>query len=964
MPAIGSVVVVRDEEWLVETVGLSADGWRLTCRGLSELVRDTTATFLTELEPDLEVLDPANARMVADDSPGYRRSRLWVEAMLRKTPVPLHTQGLTVAHRMLLDPLTYQRKAVMKALSLQNLRPRLLIADAVGLGKTLEIGMVISELARRGRAERILVVTPRHVLEQMQRELWARFAIPLIRLDSAGIQRIRQELPATRNPFTYYPKVIVSVDTLKSDRYRAHLTSQRWDVVVIDESHNLTNTGTQNYGLARTLAPNTEALLLASATPHNGKPESFATLIDLLDPTAIVDPADYTVADIARLFIRRHRHSPDVEREVGHHWAERGEPRLITVGLTPAEEAIVDELWQTWLAPNATLGTTAVTRRGAALFPWTLAKAFLSSPQALAETARNRRATLARAERLTATTDDEQRALVELEDLAAVAIDTGPAKLDVLVDYLRRIGVGRGSDTRVVCFSERLATLAWLEAALPEQLGLPAVAVAVLQGNLPDDTQQAVIESFGLTDSPIRVLLAGDMASEGINLHQHCHHLVHIDLPWSLIRIEQRNGRIDRYGQTEAPQIAALLATSSHGEFSADVRVLTRLLAKEDAAHRALGDAASLMRLHDVGAEEEAVARALDEHRDLDEVVPDPRANGHTGATDADDAAGGLSFEELFSLIGEQTEQDNDEVATVDPPGLFRSDLEYLREALAEVYPNPSASVQAGGVGWKEYPDRRLVELTPPPDLRSRLAFLPQDYVAERGVRDRVLLATSTAVGEQSLIDARRRGSESLWPQAHYLSPLHPVLEWATARALARLQRGEVPAVRGDVLGPTVLVQGVLHNARGQVLLHTINAVTALDGPGSLVVQGGDGLDVVRAAGIGPDAINPADPIEDDWDWLIPQAVERMGEHLAFIHNERITGVVDPLRDAAGRIRAWRHASEARAARSAPGVASRIRRGIEEHGTAAQQLAQDMLASGQSLIRPLLVILPTDGTAR
>ena len=116
IPAVGSVVVVRDEEWLVETVGLSADGWRLTCRGLSELVRDTTATFLTELEPDLEVLDPANARMVADDSPGYRRSRLWVEAMLRKTPVPLHTQGLTVVHRMLLDPLTYQRKAVRKAL--------------------------------------------------------------------------------------------------------------------------------------------------------------------------------------------------------------------------------------------------------------------------------------------------------------------------------------------------------------------------------------------------------------------------------------------------------------------------------------------------------------------------------------------------------------------------------------------------------------------------------------------------------------------------------------------------------------------------------------------------------------------------------------------------------------------------------------------------------------------------------
>ena len=201
------------------------------------------------------MLDPAEATVVADDSPHYRRSRLWLEATLRKTAVPLDGTALTVSGDMLADPLGYQQAAVRKALDPANLRTRILLADAVGLGKTLEIGMILSELIRRGRGERILIVTPRHVLEQMQNEMWSRFAIPFVRLDSLGIQRVRQKLPATRNPFSYFKRVIISIDTLKSDQYLAHLRRQRWDAVVIDESHNVTNSGTLNNQLASVLAP-------------------------------------------------------------------------------------------------------------------------------------------------------------------------------------------------------------------------------------------------------------------------------------------------------------------------------------------------------------------------------------------------------------------------------------------------------------------------------------------------------------------------------------------------------------------------------------------------------------------------------------------------------------------------------------------------------------------------------------
>jgi len=137
-------------------------------------------------------------------APRYRSARLWLESTYRKTAVPIGDRSLTVSTRALADALIYRQSAVRQALDPANLRPRILPADAVGLGKTLEIGMLLAELVRRGRGDRIRIVTPRHVLEQMQHEMWTRFALPFVRLDS-GIQRVRQKLPATRNPFTYPP---------------------------------------------------------------------------------------------------------------------------------------------------------------------------------------------------------------------------------------------------------------------------------------------------------------------------------------------------------------------------------------------------------------------------------------------------------------------------------------------------------------------------------------------------------------------------------------------------------------------------------------------------------------------------------------------------------------------------------------------------------------------------------------
>ena len=361
----GAQVVVRDEDWLVRSVAdTRSDGRMVRTVGISELVRDEEATFFTSID-DVVPVRPEDTVLVPDETGGYRRSRLWLQAVIRKTPVPVSDDRIVVGHRQLLTDMAYQRWPAHKALT--ALRPRLLIADAVGLGKTLEIGITLSELIRRGRGERILVVVPKAILEQFQHELWTRFSIGLVRLDSEGIQRVRQKIPPTRNPFTYFKRVIISIDTLKqAGRYRHQLEHVNWDAIVIDECHNLVNQGTLNNTLAKVLAPRTDALILASATPHNGRRESFAELARLLDPASITDPKNYTRAAIEHLYVQRFK--KDVAAEVADNFADRLPPKAINVAASAAEERVLGEISDRWTTPTGSVSSDR-------LFPWTLLKA-------------------------------------------------------------------------------------------------------------------------------------------------------------------------------------------------------------------------------------------------------------------------------------------------------------------------------------------------------------------------------------------------------------------------------------------------------------------------------------------------------------------------------------------------------------------------------------------------------------
>ncbi|WP_084960279.1 DEAD/DEAH box helicase [Thermoactinospora rubra] len=904
----GARIEVRDAEWIVRTCAKTAhDGYKITAVGASEFVRDEQAVFFTALDT-VSLLKPEETVLEQDGTSRFAQSRLFLEAVLRRTPLPQTEKGLALADRFLLDPLPYQQRPA--ELALKGLRPRILIADVVGLGKTLEIGLILAELIRRGRGERILVVTPQQVLEQFQHELWTRFAIPLIRLDSVGVERIQREIPAGRNPFTYYKRIIISIDTLKNaGKYGQHLEKLHWDAVVIDESHNLMGESTARNKLAKLLARQTDALLLASATPHNGNSESFAELIRMLDPAAIADDSRYEAKDIDHLYIRRTKISPEVRDQMGGKWPDRGPSVSVRCTATPAEERIFEELTHVWLAGDRRAGGPVVASANR-LFPYTLLKAFLSSPVALAKTVANRLRN--------ATEQREIDALKTLQRLAAQVAE--PAKLTALVGELDAIDLRKN---RVVVFSESVETVRWLKEVLPERLGLKDDAVDMMLGNgMSDQQQQKIIEAFGLADSPVRLLVTTDVTSEGVNLHRECHHLIHYDVPWSLIRIEQRNGRIDRYGQQHQPQFKALILTSGVEGAKDDRTVAEKLLQKEEIAHRTLGTAEAVMGQYRAEREERRLIQDLLDGKPVEETI-------------------GLPVDDfLADLLGQVgAEPANPDPLRADVPRLFDSTEAFVKEAVTTLGLLPDLE-----------DDGELMAFTPPPDLVHRLSALPSDYLRTHDVRKRMKVTFDRALAQRKLAEARR--TKTMWPEIAYLSDLHPLVEWVTDKVLVRLGRQKAPAVTAKVDEPIFLIQGMYSNDLGRATVVEWMAVTD-DG-----VLPERMTDVLARAEVGPRMTNTGKPVDlRPLQARLPGAVAMAREHLEARRADYDAQVVAPLDRYREHLQSWRqltldgvHVSQRTRKEQ------RVRDVVERQ----QRLLDSMKTTGEPLLRVLAVLVPRE----
>jgi ERCC4-related helicase len=774
-------------------------GYAIHVQGVSELVRHHKAIFLTPIDTDIEPLRPEDTRLVPDKSPSYRQTTLYLETLLRRTP-PIH--GLiSIGHRGALEVMPYQ--LVPAKQSLASLRPRILIADGTGLGKTVELGIILSELIKRGRGRRILVVAIRSMLAQLQRELWARFTLPLVRLDSEGLARVQSKIPANRNPFGYFDRCIVSMDTLKNNGlYRAWLEQIRWDVIVVDECHNVANTGSQRGELARLLAAQCDALVLTSATPHNGRPESFANLMRMLDPTSVADPRRFTKEDVKHLYVRRFK--KDVEAEAGNELQAR-EVAAIHVKATEHDEAALAALHALNLA---TLGRKST--RKDPLVRWTLVKGFLSSPEAALESIDNRIAVTRKAlgegpgdHPRVADLEADITRLADARALVSAALAAGSGKLDRLIADLKAIGFdGSGRSPRVVIFSERICTLDMLQKALVARLNIKPEQIEcyTASGGAQDVTQRDIVESFGHSDSKLRVLLCSDAASEGVNLHHQCHHLFHYDVPWSLIRLTQRNGRIDRFGQHHTPQLRYMITETSSR--TADQHVVERLIEKEKEVERQLGDSGALLGLYDPEAEEEFLLRGVARGEAVDALIPDePFAAGKASESLVEEGgqpeaaapeAPAIDLLALFADVAkEQARAPALDKLVEAPPSLFRSDYDLLVAALQHLERHDVIGSEP--IKWSHNDATTSVEIfAPEPFRRHREGFLPREAVPPRDSPYRLAMGVE-------LVSSKLRAAldeEGRWPEWHLLWEQHPIVEWLLDALGSAYARGEAPLLR------------------------------------------------------------------------------------------------------------------------------------------------------------------------
>jgi superfamily II DNA or RNA helicase len=602
----GNLVKARGREWLV----VREEDDALWVRPLTG--DETECTWLL---PDLEQDGVATAQFPPpslDALTNPQGARLLANALrlsLRRGAGPFRSLG-----HIAVQPRPYQLVPLLMALRQDPVR--LLIADDVGIGKTVEAGLIARELMDRGEIDRLTVLCPPHLVPQWCDELKSKFNIVAQPVTAATAARLERGIPYGGSLFDQFQATVVSLDYIKSDRRRDDFARACPSFVIVDEAHACTQLagGRQlRYELLRKLADNEDRhMVLLSATPHSGNEGGFFKLLGLLDRdfeslSSATDAQRETLRGrLARHFVQRRR--PDIEQ-----WDTASDfpERLVaesTYRLSPDEQLFFENVLAWCRRVTEAAGDDERKRRLTFWGTLALMRCVGSSPAAAVQALRTRMAKsselddAALAEIQSLATDGDGLDMPD-DDTAAATPEAGEADVEV-IELLRQAEQLQGArDSKVlqlekeleplmqgedparpVVFCRYVATAHYLKARLAKTLEGWGVTCDVVTGEVPDEERRDRVER--LAENSRYLLIATDCLSEGVNLQKGYDSVIHYDLSWNPTRHEQREGRVDRFGQPRS-QVRAL---TLYGENNpVDGAVLQVILRKAEAIRRELG---------------------------------------------------------------------------------------------------------------------------------------------------------------------------------------------------------------------------------------------------------------------------------------------------------------------------------------------------------------------------------------
>lgn len=597
----GNLVRARGREWIVLPGG-SEDVLRLRPLSGSE---EEIAWVHTALEPGIAPAHfppPAAQPETSQDGALLLRNALLLS--LRRGAGPFRSFG-----NVALEPRTYQLVPLLMALRMDPVR--LLIADDVGIGKTIEAGLIVRELVDRGEIARFTVLCPPHLVDQWLRELDERFHLKATAVTSSSASRLERELPVNESIFSVHPYTVVSLDYIKSDRRRADFVRACPEFVVVDEAHTCANTGQgrhQRYELLKALSANPErGLLMLTATPHSGDEQAYYHLLGLLNPEFEALPT-LTGKEHEKLRERLSNHLVQRRRPDIDEWMEakifpQREKTELTYKLGGPWEAFFEEVLDYCANVTAAAGSDARKQRLTFWGTLALMRCVSSSPAAAAQALRTRMLMQADAEAEALLSDSvldgDSDNLPEDDTEVGAAVDSDP-QLAALVTRAEQLS-GESGDPKLallikhvqtllddgfspVVFCRYIATAHYLHKQLEAKF--KKTIVQVVTGELTAEERIARIEEVSEEEGKPRILVATDCLSEGVNLQQYFDAVVHYDLSWNPTRHEQREGRVDRYGQSR-PKVRATLIYGQNNPV--DGAVLQVIIRKAEFIHKALG---------------------------------------------------------------------------------------------------------------------------------------------------------------------------------------------------------------------------------------------------------------------------------------------------------------------------------------------------------------------------------------